>query len=214
MVILMPAILTSRDIKVINFLDDSNIILTANQIGKIFYAENARDEKSSLKIAQKRLKKMVELKYIKRFRNYSNQQYYYYISNKVPKLTDHKLLISEFITRMSQDNFELESVKLEWTHFQKDYHLRPDAFISFKYLSHDFYILLECDSSKKFTNEDKYYRLFTDRKNSLEIQEVLPLKKVLIVSLCDVKTETTKISPVWIKTDFSNFTQLKYQFVK
>ena len=210
----MPAILTSRDVIVINFLESSNIVLTAEQIGKIFYSQNARDDKSSLKIAQKRLKKMVDLKYVKRFRNYSNQQYYYYISNKVPKLTDHKLLISEFITRMAQDNFQLESVKLEWTHFQKDYHLRPDAFISFKYLSRDFYILLECDSSKKFTNEDKYYKLFTDRKNSKEIQEVLPLKKVLIVSLCDAKPDTSKVTPVWIKTNFSNFSQLKYKFVK
>lgn len=210
----MASILTSRDIKVINFLEDSNIVLNAAQIGKIFYSEQARDDKSSLKIAQKRLKKMIDLKYVKRFRSYSNQQYYYFIGSKIPKLTEHKLLISEFITRMAEDNFELESVKLEWTHFQKDYHLRPDAFISFKYLSHNFYILLECDSSKKFTNEDKYYKLFTDRKNSLEIQEVLPLKRVLIVSLCDVKTETSKITPVWIKTDFSNFSQLKYQFVK
>ena len=105
----MPAILTSRDVIVINFLESSNIVLTAEQIGKIFYSQNARDDKSSLKIAQKRLKKMVDLKYVKRFRSYSNQQYYYFIGSKVPKLTEHKLLISEFITRMSQENFDLES---------------------------------------------------------------------------------------------------------
>lgn len=206
--------LTSRDIKVINFLDDSNIVLTASQVGKIFYSENARDDKSSLKIAQKRLKKMFDIKEVKRFRDYSTQEFYYYLGSKVPKLTDHKLLISEFITRMAQDQFEVEWVKLEWTHFQKDYHLRPDAFIKFHYIGEEFYILLEVDSSKKFTNDDKYLKLFTDRKNSTEIQEILPIYHVLIVSLCKTKPEQSKVNPVWINTDFSNFSNLKYQFIK
>lgn len=206
--------LTSRDVRVINFLDESNCVLTADQIGKIFYAENARDDKSSLKIAQKRLKKMIDIKEVKRFRSYSNQQFYYYLGSKVPKLTDHKLLISEFITRMAQDQFEVEWVKLEWTHFQKDYHLRPDAFIKFRYGNDDFYILLEVDSSKKFTNDDKYIKLFTDRKHSEEIQEILPLYHVLIVSLCKTKPEDSKINTCWINTDFSNFSNLKYQFIK
>ena len=210
----MGTILTSRDIKVINFLSDSNVILTASQIGKIFYSENARDDKSSLKIAQKRLKKMFDAKEVKRFRDYSTQEFYYYLSPKVPKLTQHKLLISEFITRMTQDNFEVEWVKLEWTHFQKDYHLRPDAFIKFRYGNDDFYILLEVDSSKKFTNDDKYLKLFTDRKSSEEIQEILPLHHVLLVSLCKTKPEDSKVNPCWINTDFSNFSNLKYQFIK
>lgn len=206
--------LTSRDIKVINFLDDSNIVLTASQVGKIFYSENARDDKSSLKIAQKRLKKMFDIKEVKRFRDYSTQEFYYYLGSKVPKLTEHKLLISEFITRMAQDQFEVEWVKLEWTHFQKDYHLRPDAFIKFRYVNDEFYILLEVDSSKKFTNDDKYLKLFTDRKNSTEIQEILPYGHILIVSLCKTKPESSKVDPVWISTDFSNFSNLKYQFLK
>ena len=206
--------LTSRDIKVINFLDDSNIVLTASQVGKIFYSENARDDKSSLKIAQKRLKKMFDIKEVKRFRDYSTQEFYYYLGSKVSKLTEHKLLISEFITRMAQDQFEVEWVKLEWTHFQKDYHHRPDAFIKFRYMNDEFYILLEVDSSKKFTNDDKYLKLFTDRKNSTEIQEILPYGHVLIVSLCKKKPEDSKVNPCWINTDFSNFSNLKYQFIK
>lgn len=206
--------LTSRDVRVINFLDESNCVLTAGQIGKIFYSENARDDKSSLKIAQKRLKKMFDIKEVKRFRDYSTQEYYYYLGSKVPKLTEHKLLISEFITKMAQDHFEVEWVKLEWTHFQKDYHLRPDAFIKFRHMNSDFYILLEVDSSKKFTNDDKYLKLFTDRKNSTEIQEILPYGHVLIVSLCKTKPENSKVDPVWISTDFSNFSNLKYQFIK
>lgn len=210
----MGTIMTSRDVKVINFLDQSNCILTANQIGKIFYSDNARDEKSSLKIAQKRLKKMFDLKKLNRFRDYSSQEYYYYQNSKVPKITEHKLLISEFLTRMAQDNFQLESVHLEWTHFQKEYHLRPDAFIKFRYMGDDFYILLEVDSSKKFTNDEKYFKLFSDRKTNKEIQEVLPPNKVLIVSLCDKKIENSKVDPLWIKTDFSNFSNLKFQFIK
>lgn len=206
-------ILTSRDVRVINFLEESNCVLTASQIGKIFYSEKAKDDKSSLKIAQKRLKKMIDIKEIKRFRSYSNQQFYYYLGSKIPKLTDHKLLISEFITRMAQDHFEVDRVKLEWTHFQKDYHLRPDAFIKFRYADDDFYILLEVDSSKKFTNEDKYYELFKARKNSEGIQQILPLYHVLIVSLCATKPETSKVDPIWIKNDFSNFSNLKYQFI-
>lgn len=206
--------LTSRDVRVINFLDESNCVLTASQIGKIFYSENARDDKSSLKIAQKRLKKMFDIKEVKRFRDYSTQEFYYYLASKVPKLTEHKILISEFITKMAQDKFEVEWVKLEWTYFQKDYHLRPDAFIKFNYGNDEFYILLEVDSSKKFTNDDKYLKLFTDRKNSIEIQEVLPIHHVLIVSLCMTKPEQSKVNPVWINTDFSNFSNLKYQFIK
>ncbi|WP_229059781.1 hypothetical protein, partial [Turicibacter sanguinis] len=179
-----------------------------------FYSDNARDEKSSLKIAQKRLKKMFDLKKLNRFRDYSSQEYYYYQSSKVPKITEHKLLISEFLTRMAQDNFQLESVHLEWTDFQKEYHLRPDAFIKFRYMGDDFYILLEVDSSKKFTNDEKYFKLFSDRKTNKEIQEVLPPNKVLIVSLCDKKIENSKVDPLWIKTDFSNFSNLKFQFIK
>jgi hypothetical protein len=57
-------ILTERDRKFIHFIENTNLIFTNQQIADIFYP--AGNPKSSYMIANKRLRKMIQGKYIKK----------------------------------------------------------------------------------------------------------------------------------------------------
>jgi hypothetical protein len=61
-------ILTERDRKFIYFIENTNLIFTNQQIADIFYP--AGNPKSSYMIANKRLRKMIQGKYIKKIRGH------------------------------------------------------------------------------------------------------------------------------------------------
>ena len=67
---------------------------------------------------------------------------------------------------------------------------------------------MEIDLTKEFTNADKYERIMKARRDG-ELPEVPP-GGLGIVSVCDKKLEGDGFKPVWIKTDFSNFSNLTY----
>ena len=91
--------LTSRDIKLINFLEENNLIITSELAAKYFYRSPTDNHKSALTVAQKRLNICCELKELKRFRDHIDQSYIYYVGKRPSKI-EHRLMITEFLINM------------------------------------------------------------------------------------------------------------------
>lgn len=199
-------ILTSRDLEVIKFLEQTNLLITADQASRMFYW--TKNKKSSLNIAQRRLQAAVELKQINRYRDYVNQSYVYYLERK-PKGNsfDHKLMITEFLVHLSQE-FEIIDIKTEFKGFEKDYNIRPDIFVTFRMYDKIFSALVECDNTKEFTNGEAYTKISKDKRSG-KLKDILPYT-TLIISCCK-KQPIEKV--LWVNSDFSNFSSIKNKLV-
>lgn len=202
--------LTTRDITVVNFFEETHLLMNAQQIARYFYVSSkAQSSTSALVIARRRLATMSKGRYIKRVRQFSNQEYIYYLNDKVPKKYEHKLLMSEFIVTMKENNFKILKVQVEFKDLQKDYGLRPDMRIEFEYYQIKFVAFVEVDHTKTFSNEEKYKRLIRSRKADEKVATALG-DNFLLISVCQKKPELKGVQ--WIKSDMSNFTKFKYDF--
>ena len=80
--------LTSRDLDLVQFLEQTKLYITSDQASRLFYWTGKPIY--SLKNAQNRLRILnQELKQIKRFREYNTQSYAYYISSAAPRMHKH-----------------------------------------------------------------------------------------------------------------------------
>ncbi len=198
--------LTTRDIKTINFLEETKLIMNTQQIARYFYSNKKGNRiETKLVVARRRLTAMTKARQIKRIRNLTNQEYIYYMTNKAPKKFEHKLIMSEFLVTLKENGF----VKLEYKTLQQDYHLRPDMRLELEYYDLKFVAIVEVDHTKTFTNEEKYRRLMINRATDPIVQEALT-QNCMLISVCDKKPTMQGVQ--WIKTDMSNFTKFKYDF--
>ena len=101
--------LTSRDIKLIDFLEENNLIITAELAAQYFYRSPTDNFKSALTVAQRRLALCCELGQLKRCRDHIDQCYIYYLGKR-PSKVDHRLMVTEFLINM-QKNMKLLSLK-------------------------------------------------------------------------------------------------------
>ena len=89
--------LTSRDLDLVQFLEQTKLYITSDQASRLFYGTGK--PLYSLKNAQNRLRILCEeLKEIKRFREYNTQSYAYYIKSVAPRMHKHKLANTEFLS--------------------------------------------------------------------------------------------------------------------
>ena len=200
--------LTSRDIKMINFLEDTSLLITAKQAAMLFYKSPTNNTKSSITVAQNRLKVAHELKQIKRYRDHIDQSFVYYTGKKPTKL-EHKLLITDFLVKFYNE-FEVVSVETEFKGLEKTYGIRPDIYIVFRFGTHTVSTLVECDNTKGFTNGDVYSKIMKD-KRAKKISYILPYP-LLIISCTDKKNEH-EFQPTTVKTDFTDFSKLKFALI-
>ena len=200
--------LTSRDIKMINFLEDTSLLITAKQAAMLFYKSPTNNTKSSITVAQNRLKVAHELKQIKRYRDHIDQSFVYYTGKKPTKL-EHKLLITDFLVKFYNE-FEVVSVETEFKGLEKTYGIRPDIYIVFRFGTHTVSTLVECDNTKGFTNGDEYSKIMKD-KRAKKISYILPYP-LLIISCTDKKNEH-EFQPTTVKTDFTDFSKIKFALI-
>lgn len=201
--------LTSRDIKMINFLEDTSLLITAKQAAMLFYKSPTNNTKSSITVAQNRLKVAHELKRIKRYRDHIDQSFVYYTGKKPTKL-EHKLLITDFLVKFYNE-FEVVSVETEFKGLEKTYGIRPDIYIVFRFGTHTVSTLVECDNTKGFTNGDVYSKIMKD-KRAKKISYILPYP-LLIISCTDKKNEH-EFQPTTVKTDFTDFSKIKFALIR
>lgn len=201
--------LTTRDIKLINFLEDTSLLITAPQAAKMFYKSPTGNKQSSLTIARRRLTQACELKQLNRYRDHIDQNFVYYTGKK-PKKIEHKLLITEFLTHFN-DEFEILEIHTEFKALESKYGIRPDIYIVFKFGEHIVSTLVECDNTKGFTNGDVYSKIMKD-KRAKKISYILPYP-LLIISCTDKKNEH-EFQPTTVKTDFTDFSKIKFALIR
>lgn len=214
----MATHLTTRDVKCANFINRTNLHMTSSQIAKLFYQTG--NEKSSKTIANRRLAVLVEKHQLKRVRQYVSQEFVYY-SKSLPTRLEHKQMMVDFLCQLkvSGVSFDLDSIETEVKTWQKDYQIRPDMLMIITDLKGEkYHLIVECDFSKKFTNE-KYSKFIDRRLTDPNITNVIT-NRLIIVSVCKTKPEPIplqdgrKYKPVWVSSDFSNISNIAYLFIK
>lgn len=200
--------ITTRDLKVIRLLE-KRFIANAEILSRlIFWSGN---EKSSLSVTQRRLKELHNLKQLKRVRQYIGQSYVYYLG-KAPNKIEHRLAMSDFLSQMNVHGFEviLEETEVEFKELEELFGIRPDMLVTFKHGDKTFQALVEIDLTKQFTHANEYNRFLKARRNGET--NLLTEYPLALVSVCDKKPKG--INCVWIKPDWSNFSNFTYSFIK
>lgn len=180
-------LLTKRDDEIRDFLKEVSIADTST-INTLFFG-------GSIRSCQRRLKQLVEYKFIKRMdRVYLNQEYLYYV-NKIPQQLDHKLIFSQFLGRLK----ELGADIIKYRPTFKVCNIIPDGFVAFTYNNRNYITLVEIERTKDF-NVDKYL----DVINTEEFKNTFPITPfVTVISNKEVKSNN-KLDIVNVKLDFSN----------
>ena len=198
--------LTTRDLQVIRYLE-KNFLINAEIASRLVYW--TKNETSSLNTSQKRLKQIFLHKQAKRVREFVGQSYTYYLG-KAPVKTKHRLMMTDFLSRLEINGFsiDLDHTEVEWKGLEERFGVRPDMLVTFNYNDHVYQLLVEIDLTKEFSNAKKYERIINAKRNG-ELQGVLD-GAIGVVSVCDKKPSTEGFKPIWIKTDWSNFSNLTY----
>lgn len=206
--------LTTRDIEIVRFIEETGLPLTATQAAKLWFWNG--NEKSALVCAQRRLLALFKSKKVSRVRQFVGQEYIYYL-NKVPGQLEHKQLMVDFLCQLNMNQFKILDVQVEWKAIEQSYRVRPDLFLTVEYQTKKYNLICEIENTKVF--DSKKYEKFTANMNEDKTLHALIPHPVMIIAICNSKPTPIRRSngmyaPVWTKTDFSNFSNLIYRLVK
>lgn len=137
--------ITSRDLEVVDFLNEYKVASTST-IQELFFP--------SLLTCQKRLKILSDEKRIKRIRDNINNQYIYFTKNH--KQLRHSLLVTDFYRELHKRTSEVLAFKIEPVLGD----IRPDAVMGYKINGKGYLGLLEIEISNKGFKADKYNDFF------------------------------------------------------
>ena len=193
-----------------NFLVKTKLPVTGSDLAKMFYPSPTGNERSSITIAQRRLRVMHELQYVEISNRKFGDSNYYYVGKINERSLRHRLLMSHVIATVSTSGIEVIDINIE-KRLPEKYGIISDIFLLCKYNKDYFYMIVEVDISKSF-NEENYIKVITDLKNNT-LRFKYPL---LIVSVCDSKLENDVIknTVIQMKTDLSDFNKLMFNFIK
>lgn len=172
---------TSRDIEVKEFLQEYKVASTST-IALLFFP--------SLSACQKRLKKLVDNKEIKRDRDSITNEYIYYI--KRPKQLKHSLLVTKFYGYISKQ-YKVATFKIEPVLDN----IRPDAVFGFIKDDKKYIGLLEIEISNKGFNFAKYEKFYISEQYK-SFYPVMPI--IFIVSNKIIKIPKSNINYVLLDT--------------
>lgn len=204
--------ITTRDAEVVNFIEETKLLMTAAQIARYFYkTSKSKNMDSVMVITRRRLAALAKGHYLKRMRDFVGQEYIYYQAKRPPKKIEHKLLMAEFLTTMKENYINVVDITLEYKDLQDKYKLRPDLRIVMDFNGIEVVAFVEVDRTKTFSNSDKYINLIKSYKTDENVRKALTSNFILI-SVCDKKPELENI--FWIKSDMSNFSKFKFELLE
>ena len=200
--------LTSRDLDLVQFLEQTKLYITSDQASRLFYWTGK--PLYSLKNAQNRLRILCEeLKEIKRFREYNTQSYAYYIKSVAPRMHKHKLANTEFLSYFVLiPGVEVVDIIHEWSELEKDYHMRPDLRVEFYYNDELYVMIVEVDVGKSFHNDAKYCHLLDEIVKRPHLQELFPQGRTFIVNVCD-RPPKASFPLWWVKHDMTGLDKIE-----
>jgi hypothetical protein len=179
--------MTTRDYKVLNFIEDYKVA-TASTLSELFFP--------SLNACYKRLRLMHKENIIKRTRDFVSQEYIYHTKKNPPKQLKHSLLVTDFYRELHK-KAEVLNFKLEPVHE----HIRPDAVFGYKYHGKIEIGFLEIEISHKGFNYQKYEKFYT----SQEYTNYYPIMPTVFIVGNNIKLpEKSNVKYNIISIDFSN----------
>ena len=159
--------ITKRDKMVYEFLLNSELSMTVNQLSNMFFSYNKNGTKnnnrSSYVIASRRMSQLENMGYVKclkRSKKQINDIYYAHDRNLQQKQLRHELALSEFICQLSMNGFQILDIKREYLLPEK-YSIRCDAFVLVQYGNKKYYIIVEVGTTH-FIDVEKYNQLIND----------------------------------------------------
>lgn len=209
-------LLTTRDYEIVRFIEDTGLPITPSQASRIWFWKG--NEKSALIGAQRRLLALFKMKKLNRVRQYVGQEYIYYLK-KIPSQLKHKQLMVDLLCHLNMNNFKVLDVEVEWKDIEPSYHIRPDLFLTVEYGNQKYNFICEVDNTKSFSNSSNYAKLISNRSSDNYLKSIIRYSLV-ILSVCDKKPDPFTLSngkqynPVWIDTQFTNFSNLNYRFAQ
>ena len=174
--------MTSRDSKVVSFVSANPC--RSDVIQKIFYP--------SYRVAMRRLNKLVDYGYLKRWRESPNEKYFYYTKSR-PKQLEHLNTAAKTILYAKSIGYEV----IEFRREVKLDNIRPDAVLGLKKGNQYGVLLVEVE---RFNNSlkkkiDKYEKIYKERKY---------FSKFKILYISNYKIESSIIDIINIKFDVVN----------
>ena len=181
--------LQKRDHEIIDFLKNVTVADTTS-LYKIFFAKT-----SGLRVCQERLLKLVKARYIKRFRSDIFSEYIYYVDKK-PSSYLHKIVFSQLIAKLTEQNIEIIKYKTPL----KLYNIIADGFIVYNDNGLKM-AFIEAERTKYF-DEDKYNKLYYSREWKKNFEE---FPDIWIITDKNVKVKNTRLKIKVCKLDLSDF---------
>jgi DNA-binding Lrp family transcriptional regulator len=147
--------LTSRDKKIIKFMEDKELGLTINQAALMFFPKNFAYD-----YARQRLRKLWERGVLKRYKSNYSDEYIYFLPEKKPSYHDNAVLnvYSNFVNR-SYKITEFKPPEFAWM----DGKYKSDAFIKAETEEEIRIIIVEVDLNTT-TNIQKYEEWFETKE--------------------------------------------------
>lgn len=201
--------LTPRDKKCYDFIIETGLPFTIRQLSLIFYNQS-RNEKSSYTICSRRISMMVKGEYLQKMSGTKfGSETLIYANKKLSKQVRHQLCVSEFLTQLATNGFEIISCKCEKEF--KEFGIRSDAFIEMVYNKTHYYVVLEVNLNTNFNPKyDEFVKAIVDGKYRFNHQ-------VIFVNVSDHafnQDEYQYVKPVCLKTDFRDFSKFQYLFIR
>lgn len=186
-----------RDRAIFDFLGKFKVA-TTSQIEREFFMK--QQQKQSLWLAQRRLKKLHEAKYLVRQRNHLNDEYAY--SLKKYKQIDHQVALVEFYLTLKKygriNEFTPEKTMGD---------IRPDAVCEI-YVPQKgtYFFCVEVEMSNNRFNQDKYEKFYYSRA----YKKWFPVTFPKIVIICDrtIKIKPSRVNYVQIPTNLKGIEKI------
>lgn len=193
----------NRDKELIKFLDESQVILTTEEIADLFYTASTKN--SSITIARRRLKILSELGYINCIKgSMGESNKFCSISYTHVEPNKHQKMINDFIVNFCL-NFDVEKIIKEYSYFREIYSLQCDIRIDFNYKGYHLTALIECDRTKNFTSLDKYTKVL---KNINEYKNELPYDVIVIAHCKKTPDHNVTCNPIHV-VNMNNLSPVK-----
>lgn len=178
-----------RDKEILDFIDLLGAA-SLTQIKRVFMNEN----KQGKIIARRRLKRLYDLKLIKRDRSFINSEYIYYKKNT---LLEHKLALTEFYTTLQS----LPGKILKFDPEKTLDDIRPDAVCDYLYKGNVYQLFIEAHLATIPFNQQKYEDFYESGKYR-QWYKVFP--RVIIISDRRIEFKSSKIRYIQISLDCKN----------
>jgi hypothetical protein len=167
-----------RDKEILDLIDRLGAA-SLTQIKKLFMNGN----KQGIIIARRRMKRLYDLKLIKRDRSFINTEYVYFKKNT---LIEHKLALTEFYAALQ--SFPGKILKFDPEKPLDD--IRPDALCDYLYKNNVYQFFIEVHLSNILFDQQKYEDFYAGGKYR-QWYPVFP--RVVVISDRDVQFKASKI---------------------